>query len=564
MDFYARLGLTGAGLAVCVIVARLTRRLGFVSLLFHLALGLAAGLSGLVSPTLVRSPGASSALLAAVAFVLFTGGWSTSLTSTRPSHARGAALGVVGTLVTAAAATLAARAVCDAPWPACAALGAAASCADMGVLMALVRGRHLSLRRSPAATLELEAGLSAPTCLLAVTFATSLGSGLGLGCALLACARSLAAGLACGGVSALVAHAVMRLARRRDVSVSATFACGMALVAVALPGFLGTDGCLCAWFSGLAAGNVAVRGHGHVTHFFDGLRTVIHMGTLFALGVACAGSDLLAALPAGAALFCAMTLVGRPAATALVTAVRPPEARMRAFLATCGLRGPASLTIALALATGLPGLRTLGGLDALGVTFWVCVLSLAVQGFAVPALARRLRMTACGEDSAVRTFTDFESVSDATLVELTVREGGWAGKTIAEVDFAPEALVVLVRRGRDELVPQGSTRLAAGDRIILSVPAYVRQPGDAVRLAEERVGAGHPWAGRTLAEASLPPGTLAVLVRRGDETLTPSGATRLAVGDVVVLAGAQEPACPHEAPASPAGDNPTTREGRPS
>ena len=539
MSFYASLGLAGAVLAVCVIVARATRRLGFVSLLFHLALGLAAGVTGLVSPTLVRAPGVAQGLLAAVAFVLFTGGWSTSLTATRPSHARGAALGVAGTLGAAAVAALAARAACGASWPACMALGAAVSCADMGVLMALVRGRHLSLRRSPAATLELEAGLSTPTCLLAVTFATSLGSGAGAVGALLACAQSLAAGLACGGVVALAARAVMLLARRRDASVSATFACGMALVAVALPGFLGTDGCLCAWFAGLAAGNVAVRGHGHVTHFFDGLRTVIHMGTLFALGVACAGSDLLAALPAGTALFCAVTLVGRPAATALVTAVRPPEMRMRAFLAAAGLRGPAALTIALVLATGLPGMRTMAGLDALGVTFWVCVLSLAVQGFAVPALARRLGMTACGEDSAVRTFTDFESVSDATLVELTVREGGWAGKTIAEVDFAPEALVVLVRRGGDELVPQGSTRLEAGDRIILSVPAYVRKPGDAVRLAEEHVGPNHPWAGRTLAQASIPPGELAVLVRRGDETLTPSGATRLAAGDVVVLAAAQ-------------------------
>ena len=537
MGFYESVGVAAGVIALCVIVARVTRNMGFVSLLFHLCLGLAAGLLGLVPSSLTRSASVSGALMACVACVLFMGGYSTSLSAMRPAHVRGCVLGVAGTLVSTVVVGLATHALLGASLPASLALGACASCADMGVLMALVRGRHLGLRRSPAATLELEAGLSAPVCLLVLTFVTTLASS-GPAEAAASTLRMALVGLACGGVGTLVAVGAMRLAQRRQSTVTATFACGLALVAVALPGLLGGEGCLGAWFVGLGAGNVPVKGRRQVAHFFDGLRTVIHMAALFACGLAASASDLAATLPAGLALFCVATVLARPLSTALVTSVHPSEKRERTFVATAGMRGPAALVLALTLATSVSGLRLMGALDALGVTFWVVALSLATQGFVVPALARRLRVTACGEDSSIRTFTDYEVSSDNTLVELEVRPGGWAGRTIAEVDFAPEALVVLVRRGADEIIPQGSTRLEAHDRIILSVPQYVRRPDDGVRLTEERIEEGHPWAGKTLAQLELPHDALAVLVRRDEDTLTPDGSTVLKPGDTLVLSSA--------------------------
>lgn len=47
--------------------------------------------------------------------------------------------------------------------------------------------------------------------------------------------------------------------------------------------------------------------------------------------------------------------------------------------------------------------------------------------------------------------------------------------------------------------------------------------------------AGHPWEGKELQEILLPPGTLIVLIQRGEEQVVPNGGTRLIEGDRLIL-----------------------------
>jgi cell volume regulation protein A len=56
-------------------------------------------------------------------------------------------------------------------------------------------------------------------------------------------------------------------------------------------------------------------------------------------------------------------------------------------------------------------------------------------------------------------------------------------------------------------------------------------------LAEVRLGPHAVVAGSTLADAPLPGGARVVVIQRGDDTVVPSGATVLAAGDLLVVAG---------------------------
>jgi len=60
------------------------------------------------------------------------------------------------------------------------------------------------------------------------------------------------------------------------------------------------------------------------------------------------------------------------------------------------------------------------------------------------------------------------------------------------------------------------------------------QDENLIHLTRMKIGAEHPWAGMRLSECHLPADLLVVMIRRGEESVVPSGSTRLQVGDILV------------------------------
>ena len=67
-------------------------------------------------------------------------------------------------------------------------------------------------------------------------------------------------------------------------------------------------------------------------------------------------------------------------------------------------------------------------------------------------------------DGVTKTFED----TSTYLKEWTVRQGSpHAGRPIRE--FSGDGLILLVRRGEEEIIPHGSTVLHEGDRLVLLI-----------------------------------------------------------------------------------------------
>ncbi|WP_373109092.1 TrkA C-terminal domain-containing protein [Lachnoclostridium sp. Marseille-P6806] len=56
-----------------------------------------------------------------------------------------------------------------------------------------------------------------------------------------------------------------------------------------------------------------------------------------------------------------------------------------------------------------------------------------------------------------------------------------------------------------------------------------------MHLTETFVSRGHEWCGKTIRELSLPKNSLAILIRRGTETIIPGGQTIIQEGDTIVV-----------------------------
>ena len=102
-----------------------------------------------------------------------------------------------------------------------------------------------------------------------------------------------------------------------------------------------------------------------------------------------------------------------------------------------------------------------------------------------------------------------------------------------------DALVVTIRRGEENLIPNGSTVICAGDLLVVSTPVYEDDGG--VSLKELPVKEHKDWIGRTIRELDLPGEALIVLVRRADGTaVVPKGGTVLCQGDTLVVSEGED------------------------
>lgn len=92
----------------------------------------------------------------------------------------------------------------------------------------------------------------------------------------------------------------------------------------------------------------------------------------------------------------------------------------------------------------------------------------------------------------------------------------------------------MIVRGKQTIIRDGSTRLLAGDLMVLAARAF--EDRENLSLHEMNVERGNRWAKCALSEIFLQDGRLVVLIKRGAETMIPTGRTVIEPGDILVLA----------------------------
>ena len=96
----------------------------------------------------------------------------------------------------------------------------------------------------------------------------------------------------------------------------------------------------------------------------------------------------------------------------------------------------------------------------------------------------------------------------------------------------------MIKRGNETIIPRGDTVIEANDSVILSVPPY--KSDKSLKLREIPINERHVWKDKRIRDLKLPKRLLIVMVKRGDESIIPSGATEILYGDVVVVTDTEE------------------------
>jgi cell volume regulation protein A len=233
------------------------------------------------------------------------------------------------------------------------------------------------------------------------------------------------------------------------------------------------SGFLAVYLAGLTLGSGDLPARRTVTAFHEGLAWVAQLGMFLTLGLLVFPSELGEVAGTGTLLALVVVFVARPLATTLSTIGSGFELREKALLGWAGLRGAVPVVLAL-----FPVIEHVPHSDEFfNIVFFAVLLSTVLQGTTIEPVARWLGVTS-DEHGRTPSVLEVGAVRElgADVVEHVIRPGDAAvGARLRDLGLPRDALVSLIVRGDEALLPRGSTRLEEGDRLLVLVRREVAQ-----------------------------------------------------------------------------------------
>lgn len=382
--------LVGGALLIAGLAAALAAdKLRVPGLVLFLGMGMAIGSDGtgwieFDDYELARTIG-----IIALVLILFEGGLDAGWREIRPVIGPSVSLALVGTIVTALLAGLAAGVLFDLSTLEGMLVGSILAATDGAAVFAVLRGS--TLRRRLARSLEAEAGFNDPVAVLLVVGFIDWIQHPDYGVIDMAglFAKELSIGLAAGVAVGWLGIEALRRARLGTAGAYPLGTIAIAAVAYGAADGLGGSGFLAVYLAGLAVGSATVPAQSAVKIFHQGLAWVAQVSLFVVLGLLVFPSQLDSVALEGTVLALVLALVARPAAVALATTFSGYDARERAVLGWAGLRGAVPVVLAtFPVIAGVPH-----SLEFFNICFFAVLLSTLIQGATFEPLARAVGVT---------------------------------------------------------------------------------------------------------------------------------------------------------------------------
>ncbi|MBP1634818.1 MAG: antiporter [Acidobacteria bacterium] len=475
----------GVLLLASVLASRVTR-FGIPALLLFMAVGMLAGSDGPGGIAFDNPPLAQGLGVVALAFILFSGGLDTSWGDVRPVLAPGLLLSTVGVGLTAGLTALFAWAVADLPARHAVLLGAIVSSTDAAAVFSVLRSRNVHLPGRLRSLLEFESGSNDPMAVFltvsAIALIASPGATSPLGVAG-AFVWQMAFGAALGIAAGRLAAATVNWIKLGYDGLYPVLVMAMVLLTYGVADLARGNPFLAVYVAAIALRRQSFVHKRSLIRFYDGIAWLMQIVMFLTLGLQVFPSRLPAVAGEGLAVAAFLTLVARPAAVVLTLLPLRVPWREVALVSWVGLRGAAPIILAtFPLVAGIAQAERL-----FAIVFFIVLVSALVQGTSVPWVARRLGLTVPQSGPAIDPL-ELISAGEREFVDVRVAAGSHlAGRRLLEFGLPPGALVVVLERDTQTMVPSGGTVVQAGDKLLVMA---AREDLETVRKLLEDGGTG--------------------------------------------------------------------------
>lgn len=450
----------GLILLICITSSKVLYRFGVPLLLIFIFLGMIFGVMVIdFSDFQLTGKIASIALV----FIMFYGGFGTNWSMARPKAAPSILMSTLGTIITFFITGVFVYLIFKISFLESLLIGAVVSSTDAASVFAILRSQKLNLEGSLASLLEVESGSNDPVaCMLTLIILTLMGGGTVMNLIPLVISQ-IVIGVMIGTLIAMASIYLIRHANFEIESFYIIFIIAMAIISYSLSEWMGGNGYLSVYISGIIIGNSKIPHKKTLVHFLDGVSWIMQIILFFILGLLANPLELPKVIGKSVVISLGIIFIARPISVFLVLKKFDFNTKEKLFIAWVGLRGAASIVFAIfALNYGISINN-----DIYHIIFFIALISVGVQGTLIPIIAKRLELLD-NNRPVLKTFNDYVEEKNTKVMELKI-EGSCRliNKSIMDANIPEEILIAMIKREGEIIIPKGASIIKEGDILVV-------------------------------------------------------------------------------------------------
>lgn len=453
-------------LLLCVLLSKGSSKLGFPTLLIFLFVGMLAGSEGVGGIYFDNANAAKALGVVALAFILFSGGLGTKISSIKPVFKSGISLASVGVIITMLSMGFFAHYFLDFTLVEGLLFGAIISSTDAGAVYTVLRTRHIRLKKSLGPLLELESGANDPMAVFLVisilSFMTIENFSLISMIPKLIQQILIGAGVGYSG-GKLMAWGFNKLKLEIE-GLYTVLSLAMVLLIYTTSQGLNGNGYLSVYLAGVILGNESFIFKKTLVLLHDGVSWLMQSSMFLTLGLLIFPSRLVQVTGSGVLVAAFMILVARPLSVFISMAFSGYEVKEKILISWVGLRGAVPIIMGT-----YPLVAGISKADYIfNLVFFASIISLLVQGTTISIIAKYLGLLEDQvQDKELSEYTSSATFSKNTSYLTVPVHSELADKNIVELKLPPGLLIVLIERNSEVIIPRGSTEIKAFDKLMV-------------------------------------------------------------------------------------------------
>lgn len=460
-------------LFVSIVVSKTGYRFGVPTLLIFLLVGMLFGSDGL-GLQFHNAGEAQFVGMVALSIILFTGGMDTKFTEIKPILTPGILLSTFGVLLTTIFTGLFIYWVSGydqisitMPLITAMLLAATMSSTDSASVFNILRSQNMNLKHNLRPMLELESGSNDPMAymltIVLIQFINS--SRMGVTDILGSFAIQFIVGGAAGFLLGKLAILILNKINLNNQSLYPILLLSFIFFTFTITDLCKGNGYLAVYIAGIIVGNARIVNWKEISTFMNGMTWLFQIIMFLTLGLLVNPHEMVGIAIPALLIGVFMIIIARPLSVFLcLLPFKKLNFNSRLFVSWVGLRGAVPIIFATyPVVANVPGSNQI-----FNIVFFITILSLVIQGTTISWVARLLHLDMplekTGNDFGVELPEEINTdLRDIVLTEeMLVR-----GNRLMDMNLPKGTLVMLVKRGDEFMIPNGTLHLHAGDKLLI-------------------------------------------------------------------------------------------------
>lgn len=459
----------GVLLILSILTSGFLSRYGIPALLIFLAIGMLAGVDGPGGINFDDANLARSLGILALIFILFSGGLETKIEKVKVVLWQGISLSTLGVLLTALLMGSATHFLFNLSWLESFLLGAIISSTDAAAVFRIFRSKNFRLKGHLSELLELESGSNDPMAVfLTLGFMSLITEPQNNWHQLIPdFFIKMGLGFFVGFLLAKLSIPLLKSLKNQQEGMIPPLFVGIGLAIYSLTTVVGGNGFIAVYLAGIIIGNAHFPFKNTLTEFQNSLTWLFEVLMFLVLGLLVYPSRIVPVIPEGLMISMCLIFVARPLSVFVSLLFARLNFREKLMISWTGLRGAAPIILAtFPLLAHIPHSEVF-----FNIVFFIVLTSVLLQGTFLPLVARLLKLNEPLPQRRVHHLQFAHANPDGTRLEefIIPYTSQNVGKRISELPWPKDSLAIMIYRGDDYFVPQGSTKLEAGDVILVVI-----------------------------------------------------------------------------------------------